>query len=358
MTGPAGTVQAEIAEEMRDAARAWLDALGEEQRSRACFAFTDNETRRDWGYFPRRFHGLRLGAMDQAQQKLAHRLVSAALSLPAYARLSAVIGLENVLDIIEGRRRPEVRDPGRYFLSVFGEPGAGSWGWQFEGHHVSLNITIDDGEVVSTTPLFLGSNPAEVRHGGHTVIRVMGGEEDAARELLRSLDTERRERAVIAEEAPPDFVLMNAPRVPRAMSPGELEGPQTTMVAFAEYPAEQATKVRFDMERPAGLAVGDMDEGQRERFAGLLDVYLERLPGGLAAVERARQESAGWDALHFAWAGEESPGQGHYYRIQGPRLLIEYDNTQDGANHIHACWRDPVNDFGEDTLRAHVAREH
>jgi hypothetical protein len=342
---------------MAEAAQDLLHALSPEQRSALSFPVNDDATRRDWGYFPRRFHGLRLGAMDHKQQKLAHFLVSTGLSLQAYARVGVIISLDNVLDLLEDRSRPEVRDPARYFLSIYGDPAEPHWAWQFEGHHVSINVTIVDGQVVSATPLFLGSNPAEVGHGSFPVVRVMGEEQDAALELFGSLNDDQRTTALIAPQAPPDFVLMNAPRVPETMVPGSVEGPAVTMAMFQDYPSEDAERVRFDINRPAGIFTSQLQPAQQERFRTLLDVYLDRLPPALAALERARHTATSSE-IAFAWAGEAAPRRPHYYRIQGPNLLIEYDNTQDDANHIHAVWRDPANDFGEDALRTHLAGHH
>ncbi len=343
---------------MADAARDFLQALTPAQRPHASFAIDDSATRRDWGYFPRRFQGLSLGEMDGRQQRLAHRLVSTALSLHGYTKVTTIIALEEVLNRIEGRARPDVRDPGRYFLSIFGDPGGGTWAWQFEGHHISLNVTIAGEQAVAVTPLFLGSNPAEVDHAGRAVLRVMGEEEDAGRELLASLNGDQQGKAIIAPEAPPDFVLMNVPQIPERMLPGEAGGPRGTVANFARYPQEQREMVRFERGRPKGIAYGELLPAQQERFAALLDVYFDRVPEELAAIERARIHAAGIDALHFAWAGETARRQPHYYRVQGPRMLIEYDNTQDGANHIHAVWRDPDNDFGDDILREHTQQAH
>lgn len=351
---------------MTEAGAAFVAALTPEQRAAACFALTDDGEMRRWAYFPSDFHGLALGAMDARQQKLAHALVASGLSLHAYAQVTTISALDNVLDVIEGRRRSMVRDPGRYFVSVFGTPGDAVWGWRFEGHHVSLHFTISGDDVASVTPLFLGSNPAEVEHHGRdgrtrAIIRPCGEEEDLGRELLLSLDADRRRVAVLHGVAPPDIVLMDLPAVPDVrefeLTPG-LAGVGRGMLRVEGM--TQATKdaVRFERARPAGLSASAMDAGQRALLEALVDVYVDRLPDELAAVERAKLERAGMDAIHFAWAGSERRREGHYYRLQGPSFVVEYDNTQDGANHIHAVWRDPDADFGGDVLREHVRREH
>ncbi len=331
-----------------------LAALDAGQREVATFRLDDDATRTDWAYFPRNSHGLALGRMDAKQQKLCHRLLSYALSLHAYAKVTTIIALDNVLDVIEDRARSIVRDPARYFLSIFGDPASPPWAFQFEGHHVSINFTLSADGVVSPTPLFLGSNPAEITHGGRPIVRVCGEEEDAGRDLLRSLGAEQRARAVICEVAPPDFVLMNATRVPERMHTGHAAALRPIAEKFERLSDDHKQRLSFDRERPSGVPVHAMTGAQRERMAVLLDVYIDRLPDDLARIERAKVEAAGLDALHFAWAGSDQPRHGHYYRIQGPTLLIEYDNTQDDANHVHAVWRDPGSDFGASILRDHV----
>ena len=335
-----------------------IAALDPAQREALTFRLDDEATRTDWGYFPRNFHGLALGAMDAKQQKLAHRLVSHALSLHAYAKVTTIIALDNVLDVIEGRIAPAIRDPGRYFLSIYGDPASPPWAFQFEGHHVSLNFTLGEGGVVSPTPLFLGSNPAEIEHGGAPVIRVCGEEEDAGRELLLSLKAEQRAQAVICEEAPPDFVLMNAARVPERMVTGDAHALAQIRDRFDEMSSDHKEALTLEKARPAGLPASAMTPAQRERLDALIAVNVERLPQDLARIEHAKIEAGGIDMVHFAWAGSERRREGHYYRLHGPSLLVEYDNTQDAAHHIHAVWRDPDGDFGADLLRAHSAQHH
>ena len=344
----------DTATRMTEAAAAWLDALSSEQRAKASFAFDDEEERTSWAYFPRNHQGLPLLEQDVRQQKLAHALFACSLSLPAYAKATAIMALENVLNEIEQRRADHVRDPGRYFVSVFGTPGEKTWGWRLEGHHVSLNFTFADGEIVSPTPIFLGANPAEVRHGHTVVTRPCAEEEDAARELLLSLDGERRRAAVICGSAPPDFVLSNAPRVPESCRPGDL-APRLLAPLFGSMTDEQRAAVAFDVARPRGVAASALDGGQRKLLSELVDIYTDRLPEPLAQRERAKIDA---DVVHFAWAGEDKPRRPHYYRLQGPSFLVEYDNTQDEANHVHAVWRNPANDFGYDALRAHVREAH
>ena len=351
----------EIARHMSEAAAAWLDALDAEQREKASLDFDDTSERTSWAYFPRPSKGLPLLEMDARQQKLAHRLLTAALSYQAYAKVVTVMAFESLVDLIEDGRLSAFRDPRRYFLSIFGSPGDERWGWRFEGHHVVLNFTLAGGEVVSPTPLFIGSQPAEVPHGHSMVLRPCAEEEDAARELLGLLDADRRRQAIISEVAPPDFVLMNSPVVPDAALPGDIEAPPLLANIVAEakaIPPEQREALRFERMRPNGLAASAMDSGQRKLLSELIDVYVDRLPEPLARIERGRIESAGIDGVHFAWAGGTERRRPHYYRLQGPSFLVEYDNTQNDVNHLHSVWRDPDRDFGGDLLREHIRRAH
>ena len=296
---------------MADAAAALLASLSDGQRAAVRFPLTDETERRNWHYTPRERRGLALRVMSQSQRRLAYGLVSAALSLEAYAKATAVVMLERVLDRIEGGRR--ARDPGDYFTSVFGDPTSGAWGWRFEGHHVSLNYTLSGGGVASCTPCFLGSNPAELTHRGRLVSRPLAEEEDLARELLSGLDPDRRARAVVSATAPHDLLSGNRPAV------GEVG--------------------------PGGLAAVDMEAPGREILWALVRCYLERAPADVATAHEQRL-SAEVERIRFVWAGDDRSRRPHYYRLEGPALLIEYDNTQDDANHVHSVWREPGNDFG------------
>ncbi len=338
---------------MTEAALTFLDGLDEAQRAKASFALDNTNERTDWAYFPRQHKGLPLLEMTPKQQKNAHALVAGALSLPAYARACSIMALESVLNLIEERRIDAARDPGRYFVSTFGSPNDPAWGWRLEGHHVNLNYTVAGGEIVSATPLFLGANPSEVEHGDTAVFRPCGEEEDIGRELLLSLDPGRREQAMICEVAPPDFVMMNAPLVPDDYLPPDGFGAMNPRPNPMTDDEKQA--VRFERAVPKGLSAVAMTPAQRTTLDELVDLYVERLPEPLAEVERGRIDT---DEVYFAWAGGSERRQGHYYRLQGPSFLVEYDNTQDGANHIHAVWRDMARDFGLDALRTHAASAH
>jgi len=361
MTTTASRTAADIASRMTAAADAWLDSLDDGQRAKASLAFDDTAERTSWAYFPRPTKGLPLLEMDARQQKLAHSLIAGALSFQAYTKVVTVMASESLVDLMENGRLAAFRDPRRYFLAVFGKPGGEPWGWRFEGHHVVLNFTLASGEIVSPTPLFIGAQPAEVPHGHSMVIRPCAEEEDAARELLGALNAERRQRAVISEVAPPDFVLMNSPVVPDAALPGDIEAPPLLASVVAEakaMPTQQREALRFERARPRGLPASAMDTGQRKLLSELIDVYVERLPQPLDAIERDRVERAGIEYVHFAWAGAIERRRPHYYRIQGPSFLVEYDNTQNDVNHIHSVWRDPDRDFGGDLLREHIRDQH
>jgi len=314
---------APLRDAMATAAADWLASLDPARRAKAGYPFPADEERTRWYYTPTERGGLPLAEMGPVSQRLAHRLVASGLSQGGYATAATIMGLENVLDAKEGWRRGydgravphRGRDPQLYFVSVFGEPGAGPWGWRVGGHHVALNYTIGAGGEVSASPLFLGANPALTRLVGPGVLRPLAAEEDLARELLDALAPDQLATATLSETAPGDILQTNRPAV--------RVGP------------------------PEGLAGAGMLPQQRALLAGLLDQYLGRLPAPLAELEGRRVAGELLEAVHFGWAGGREPGQPHYYRIQGPRLHIEYDNVQNGANHVHSVWRDPEGDFGQ-----------
>jgi hypothetical protein len=308
---------------MAAAAADWLASLAPGQRAKASYPFPADAERTRWHYTPTERGGLPLAEMGPVSQRLAHRLMASGLSEGGYATAATVMGLENVLDAREGWRRGydgrtvphRGRDPQLYFVSVFGQPGAGTWGWRVGGHHVALNYTLTEDGGVSASPLFLGANPATSRLVGPGVLRPLAAEEDLGRELLDALAPEQRATALLSAEAPDDILQRNRPTV--------RVGP------------------------PEGLAAAGMLPQQRELLAGLLRQYLDRLPAPLADLEAERSLGETLEAVYFGWAGATEPGQPHYYRIQGSRLLIEYDNVQNGANHVHSVWRDPEGDFGQ-----------
>lgn len=340
---------------MTAAAKALVASLDAGQRGRCIAAFEDEAARTAWAYFPPA-HGLFLGHMDAGQQKLAHALLVASLSLHAYAQATTIMALERLVHLVGGG---PARDPAFYGVTVFGEPGAAAWGWRFEGHHVVLNFTLEGERVVSTTPLFLGAQPMVVRHGDAVVLRPCGEEEDAARALLLSLDAAQRRTALLTDAVPPDFVLANAPRVPAAADPGPLHPLAPVRARYEEeLTPETRAALRFERARPAGVAATALTAEQRELLGRLIGVYIERMPADLAAAARRRVEDDGPGGVHFAWAGAAEPGRRHYYRLQGRAFLVEYDVTQEDVDHVHTVWRDADNDFGYDALREHLAAAH
>ena len=366
----------EIATRMAAAAVALLESLEPEQHQLVAWPFDDQDERTRWFYTPTDHGGLAIGAMRSAQQRLTHQLVASGLSRAGYVTVATVMGLDNVLDELEGWTagwgRERGRDPGLYYVRIFGDPtGTDPWGWRFGGHHVSVNHVIVDGEVVGTTPIFLGADPASAPLLGPHPLRPLAGAEDLGRELVRSLDESQRARAILAPVAPTDLVSANRPvfgtgdgdlplplgAVWRQRFDGELrariDAVQAQAEANAGLTAEHIEAVRLTRV-PVGVSGDSLRADQREMLRALLDVYVRRIPDALADAEAAKyatDEALG--ALSFAWAGSLEPGEGHYYRVQGAELLAEYDNTQRGANHVHTVWRNPHLDFGVDVLRAH-----
>lgn len=313
-----------VAEQMAEGARYFLSALDSENRAQATFAFDDAE-RFNWHFIPRERKGLPYMALTSGQRRLADRFVGSALSESGIEKAFGVMALDQVLF---ERERRDIRNPDRYFLTVFGEPSAeGAWGWRLEGHHLSLNVTLDQGEVVSASPLFFGANPAIVENGPQEGLEILADEQTLARRLLNSITGPAREKVMIATQAPRDIITSNS----RRADPGN----------------------------PQGLKLADMTDEQADLLMDLVGVYTDRMRLELAKAEIERITEASVDDIHFAWAGGSEPGQPHYYRIQGPTFLVEYDNTQNGANHIHSVWRDLTGrDFGEDVLAEHYAAAH
>jgi hypothetical protein len=361
----------ELVARMGEAATNFLAALAPDQRRKALLDFADQEKRTTWFYTPGPRDGLPFREMDRGQHQLAHKLVATGLSRAGYVIAATVIGLETTLDAIEGWTYPDLgRDPGRYYVTLFGRPSAeAAWGWRFEGHHISLNYTIVGGQIVAPTPTFFGSNPAEAPLGGVSRLRPLAGVEDLARELLHSLNPAQQAKAIIASAAPPDIIMSNRPRVVEEALPL----PTQQMMGEPMTPEVQAANERRRQElglteahlaalrytaRPKGLSAGAMTAGQREVLEALIGEYINRMPEELAEIELAKLQTRGMAGLHFAWAGALERHQPHYYRLQGPRFLVEYDNTQNNANHIHSVWRDPDDDFGAQLLARHYATDH
>ena len=306
---------------MRSAALTLLAALDDQQRVLAAQPFADDAARRWLEYRPRRRPGASIGQMGGRARKAAHRLLATGLSEHAYAQAMGIIALEEVLDRREQWRRG--RHSNDYWVSVFGDPaGDRPWSWRFEGHHLSVTMTVADGEV-SPAPVFLGANPACVSYAGRPVSRPLAPEEDLARALIDALGPAERAMAVVAGQAPGDIRTGTSPRAREGIE-------------------------------PLGVAAATLGPGPRAVLGQLVTLYLDRLPAELAGRQAERLAGA---ELHFAWEGPLTPGRRHYYRVQGDDLLIEYDTTDDG-NHAHTVLRRPRSDFGDDVLAAHYAKAH
>jgi hypothetical protein len=363
---------------MAKAANEFVSSLTGDQRAKAVYPLASEEWTR-WNFIPASMfprNGISFKELNQTQRQRAHDLMKASLSQTGYLTAASVMQLENVLREVEGPSAsagepppgqpappapvadpasgergaaarggggqrggrggrggggdgagaPIIRDPELYYLTVFGDPSAKSaWGWRLEGHHVSLRFAIDNGRLlVSSTPQFLGANPAEVPYGygPYTGLRVLAAQEDAARALVLALDAKRQAIAIVAPN-------------PRGFASG--------------------TTVKFDPQTPVGLPMSQMTPAERDMLMKLIDSYASVMPADIAAARLAKIKTAGTDTIMFAWSGSTEKGRQHQYQVQGPTFLIEHNNTQNNGNHIHAVWRDFNGDFGRDVLAEHMA---
>ena len=301
---------------MAESAKGFLAAITPEQVKSATFKYDDPE-RVNWHFIPRERKGLPLKALEGAPLQAAHKLIRSGLSNVGYDQALNVMSLEEVLYLIEpGERaaRRERRDPGKYYLSIFGEPAeTGLWGWRLEGHHLCLNFSIKDGKVISSTPEFFGANPGTIDAGKDRQIRVLGPEEDIARQILKHCTPEQQKLCWVSKEAP-----------------GEVPGPNIPQPVVSD---------------PVGLPVSKMSDDQKKLLQDLLGEYLKNLPEDVEQDRRKAINSAGLDKITFAWYGEPDLHQAHHYRVQGPTFVIEYNNTQNNANHVHSMWRNLAGDF-------------
>ncbi len=324
----------QTAERMAVAASAFLGALTGEQRVRACYPFGPGGERREWSFLPARDRdGLPIGALRDEQRRLAHELILTGTSLPAYTKVVSVMAMEHVLRAL-APGLADLFDPERYCFKVFGSPGEQAWGWQFAGHHVSLNFTVVGGRYVSPTPCMLGAQPAS-----YGLLAPLADDEELGYRLVNSLDAAQRRAAIIHHRPPPDLAARMVPRL------SETERPDAMFFPEPDY-------VISDDERDVLSYV------RSDSLAALVGAFVRRLPDEVAGAQLHDLERAGMDTLTFAWAGGTSPGERHYYRVQGPTLLIEHDNTQGNGTHIHSAWRNPADDFGDDVLAAHYRAHH
>ncbi len=313
---------------MAAAANKFLASLDAGQKAKASFDFKADD-RSNWAFVPKNDRkGLTLKEMSAEQRLLARALLVSGLSKQGFEKATKIMSLESILAELEGPGRRFPREHDLYHVFIFGTPAAkGTWGWRFEGHHLSANFTIIDGKFFAATPSFFGSNPAEVLQGPRKGLRVLAGEEDLGRELIKSLNAEQRKTAIFDSTAPNEIFT------------------------------EAQSKVQ-PLEAK-GIAAAKLDRKQRALLMKLIEEYVNRVRPELAELDLKKIKKAGEGKILFAWAGGIEKGEGHYYRVQGPTFLLEYDNTQNNNNHVHAVWRDFANDFGEDLLRKHYQQhEH
>ncbi|MGN7719564.1 DUF3500 domain-containing protein [Chitinophaga sp. 22620] len=309
------------------AAQQFLRTLDTGLRAKVQFSWEDAE-RFNWHFVPRPRKGLPLKEMNDTQRAAAYALLKRCMSSNGYTKATAIVQLEYVLRAMEGRgENDDYRDPGKYYFSVFGDPAAGKpWGWRVEGHHLSLNFSALENKWMAGSPMFMGSNPAVVPDGPKKGQQILKEEATMAFSLLGGLDGQQRKEAVVAEKAPADIITGN--------------------------------KRKAWLQEPPGVGFAKLSPAQQQQLKMLVAVYVDRYTKLMADVIWKEIAGAGWENVHFAWAGGSAWGTGHYYRIQGPTFIIEYDNTQNNGNHVHTTFRDLKNDFGEDLLKEHYGSAH
>jgi Protein of unknown function (DUF3500) len=297
---------------MAESASRFLTALDDSQKAQATFGFDDPE-RLNWHFIPRPRKGLPIKAMTPAQRALAFGLLQTGLGGSGFLKATTIMSLEAILKDLEEGRGP-VRDPELYFVSIFGNPGpSGKWGWRVEGHHLSLNFTIENGSIVSASPAFFGSNPGEVRQGPRQGLRTLADLEDRALRLLQALDSDQKKIAVTADKAPTDIRAANTPQPPTAES--------------------------------EGIAFSQLNNDQKPMLKALVEAYATDMTPEVAVAWLEEVKKAGPESIRFAWTGVADRNGPHAYKVQGPTFLIEFNNTQNNANHIHAVWRNMLGDF-------------
>jgi hypothetical protein len=298
---------------MAVAAIRFLDTLPKSQIEKAMFP-VDSEERLNWHFIPRERKGIAIKELTPEQRALAFGLISTGVGGGGYLKATTIMSLEQVLKELEQGKGP-VRDPERYFLTVFGTPSnRGKWGWRVEGHHLSLNFLLEDGKIVAATPTFFGANPAEVRQGPRQGLRTLADREDTTLRLLQALDGNQKKLAVVSAEAPKEIRAAGTPQPPTEAAPG---------IAFSDLNGDQKTLLR-----------------------ALVESYSSDMPDEVAKAWLDEIRNAGTEGIRFSWSGPADRSQPHAYRLQGPTFLIEFNNTQNGANHIHSVWRNMLGDFG------------
>jgi hypothetical protein len=313
--------QPSISGQALEAVRALTATLTEEEKKEVFYDF-QHQGRTEWTYLPVQRKGLMFRNMSPRQREQVKDLLQVVLSAQGLQKLQDIMALEAVLKRLENRDAgDDYRDPERYYLSIFGNPSAEEpWFFRFEGHHISINVTVTSDQV-SVLPNFFGANPAVVPSGEKKGLQVLREEEEMARTLLAALDEEQARTAIISDHAPDDIVTR--------------------------------TESKITLQDAEGISMSALRKGQQELLQRLIHLYLERMDASIAEPRKKELQEAGWENIHFAWAGSTEKGKRHYYKIQGPTMLIEYDNTQNDANHVHTVWRDAHNDFGYDILSDH-----
>ena len=334
--GAAPTATGSSAARLTAAAEVFLSSLAPPQRRQAVFPPDDPE-RKDWSNLPHTIHprkGISLGELNPEQRVKAHHLIEAGLSSQGYLKASGIMQLDEILLHLSGQDKAEKPMFGLrfYWLSFLGEPGSDKpWGWQLDGHHLALNFSVA-GREVAMTPTFMGADPHEIREGAHAGWRVLGAEDDKGLALMNALDPEQRKKALLGEQAPGDVLA---------------------------GPGRDKSLQKFE-----GIRFSALNAEQRALLVSLVEEYVRDYRADLAGRQLERIAAAGWENVHFAWAGPIGPSAPYYYRVHGPRVLIEFDNNfapgrKDGpVNHIHSVFRDPVDDYGEDLLKRHVQESH
>jgi hypothetical protein len=315
---------AQNSSDITEAAKAFLAALTPEQAAKAKFEM-NNEERMNWHFIPRERKGLTMKDMTPAQDNLGFALLGSSLSQRGFMKATTIMSLEQILLDMEQGRGPK-RDPENYFFSIFGEPGSKAWGWRFEGHHQSFNFTLSGDKLISAAPNFFGSNPGEVKTGPRAGLRVLGREEDLGRKLVQSLKPELQKLAIYTNVAPSEIITST------------------------NRPARHVS--------PDGVAASKFNAAQKEILWDIIKEYVFRYREDAAREDLEKIHATKPDKITFAWAGGLERGQPHYYRVQGPTFIIEYDNTQNNANHVHAVYRNLENDFGGDMLKRHYEASH
>jgi hypothetical protein len=334
--------QKRVKDEMLDAVTAFMTKLTPEQKKQATYPLNDEE-RFNWHYVPRERKGLPLKQMTKEQQSAAMAMLKTALSQQGYDKVTSIMDNENVLRVIDNRPPNDTyRDPENYSFTIFGDPGdKNPWSWRIEGHHLSLHFLSQTGKVIAQTPTFFGTNPA--------VLAFDSSMADKRMQNPRIVDLPQKGRQIMRQETDKAFALL------KSLNQDQLKQAIVNAVAYPEIMT--SNKRKASMERMDGVKMADMKPEQRALFMDLLQVYLKNYHVTLAKQQLDKLQKTGMDELRFAWAGDLTPelgdGKGWYYRIHGPTILIEYDNTQTNANHIHTVVRDLTNDFGEDLLQEH-----